>query len=122
VPLARHIAEKVHAYTRTYGGAQQPSTRPKDLIDILLIAGVGPIAAADLREAHLRKPRPPHASGESPATAANVGGTLRATRRPGRPRPGSPSCVRSSCCVPGPRSRWNTRLGRWNTRLGRWGT
>jgi hypothetical protein len=51
VPLAQHIAEKVHAYTRTYDEAQQPSTRPKDLIDILLIAGVEPIAATDLRQA-----------------------------------------------------------------------
>jgi predicted nucleotidyltransferase component of viral defense system len=51
VPLAQHLAEKVHAYTRTYGEARQPSTRPKDLIDILLIAGVEPIAAADLRSA-----------------------------------------------------------------------
>ena len=33
----RHIAEKVHAMTRTYGPASSPSTRPKDLVDILLI-------------------------------------------------------------------------------------
>lgn len=33
----RHIAEKVHAMTRAYGPASEPSTRPKDLIDILLI-------------------------------------------------------------------------------------
>ena len=51
VPLAQHIAEKVHAYTRTYGEALQPSTRPKDLVDILLIVGVEPIAAAELRRA-----------------------------------------------------------------------
>jgi len=51
VPLSQHLAEKVHAYTRTYGEAQQPSTRPKDLIDILLIASVEPLAAAELREA-----------------------------------------------------------------------
>jgi hypothetical protein len=51
VPLAQHLAEKVHAYTRTYGEAQQPSTRPKDLIDILLIASVEPLAAAELRKA-----------------------------------------------------------------------
>jgi predicted nucleotidyltransferase component of viral defense system len=38
VALEQHIAEKVHAYTATYGPQQQPSTRTKDLIDLLLIA------------------------------------------------------------------------------------
>lgn len=50
VPLPQHVAEKVHAYTRSYGEAQQASTRPKDLIDILLIASAEPIDAASLRE------------------------------------------------------------------------
>lgn len=51
VPLAQHLAEKVHAYTRTYGASQQPSTRPKDLVDILLIEGSEEIEAKRLREA-----------------------------------------------------------------------
>jgi hypothetical protein len=51
VPLAQHVAEKVHAYTRRYGTQQQPSTRPKDLVDILLISGSEPMDAAALREA-----------------------------------------------------------------------
>jgi hypothetical protein len=51
VPLPQHVAEKVHAYTRRYGKKQQPSTRPKDLVDILLICGAEPIDAATLREA-----------------------------------------------------------------------
>lgn len=38
IALEQHIAEKVHAYTATYGPQQQPSTRIKDLIDLLLIA------------------------------------------------------------------------------------
>lgn len=50
VPLPQHVAEKVHAYTRLYGEAGQASTRPKDLIDILLIAGAERIDAAELRE------------------------------------------------------------------------
>ena len=37
IPLARHIAEKVHAYTRTYGEGRT-STRVKDLVDIILVA------------------------------------------------------------------------------------
>ncbi len=38
IALEQHIAEKVHAYTATYGPREQQSTRIKDLIDILLIA------------------------------------------------------------------------------------
>jgi Nucleotidyl transferase AbiEii toxin, Type IV TA system len=51
LPLPQHIAEKVHAYTRTYGESGRESTRPKDLVDILLIAGSEPIDAAALRDA-----------------------------------------------------------------------
>ncbi|MHB1469346.1 MAG: nucleotidyl transferase AbiEii/AbiGii toxin family protein [Solirubrobacteraceae bacterium] len=38
IALEQHIAEKLHAYTSTYGPQQQPSTRVKDLIDLVLIA------------------------------------------------------------------------------------
>lgn len=51
LPLPQHIAEKVHAYTRTYGESGRESTRPKDLVDILLIAGTEPIDASALRRA-----------------------------------------------------------------------
>lgn len=51
IPLAQHLAEKVHAYTRSYGTAGRPSTRPKDLIDILLIADSQSLEAAAVREA-----------------------------------------------------------------------
>jgi hypothetical protein len=51
LPLTQHIAEKVHAYTRKYGASGRESTRPKDLVDILLIAGSEPLDAASLREA-----------------------------------------------------------------------
>lgn len=51
IPLAQHLAEKVHAYTRSYGPAARPSTRPKDLIDILLIADSQTLEVAALREA-----------------------------------------------------------------------
>ncbi len=36
VPLERQIAEKLHAYTRLYGKGRR-STRPRDLIDLVLI-------------------------------------------------------------------------------------
>ena len=51
IPLAQHLAEKVHAYTRSYGTAGRRSTRPKDLIDILLIADSLALEAAAVREA-----------------------------------------------------------------------
>lgn len=50
IPLARHLAEKVHAYTRTYGEGRT-STRVKDLVDIVLIALSLPLGGADLRDA-----------------------------------------------------------------------
>jgi hypothetical protein len=50
IPLTQHLAEKVHAYTRSYGTPAKPSTRPKDLIDILLIADSQALEAAALRE------------------------------------------------------------------------
>ncbi len=51
IPLPQHLAEKVHAYTRTYGASGRPSTRPKDLIDILLLASSTTINAGLLRQA-----------------------------------------------------------------------
>lgn len=51
LPLALHLAEKVHAYTRTYGASARRSTRPKDLVDILLIAASEPIDPKALRTA-----------------------------------------------------------------------
>jgi predicted nucleotidyltransferase component of viral defense system len=51
IPLPQHLAEKVHAYTGTYGSTERPSTRPKDLVDILLIAGSEEIEASAFRAA-----------------------------------------------------------------------
>jgi predicted nucleotidyltransferase component of viral defense system len=41
IPLAQHVAEKVHAYSRVYGADGRPSTRVKDLVDLVLIAHSG---------------------------------------------------------------------------------
>jgi hypothetical protein len=49
IPLELHVAEKLHAYTRTYEGAR-PSTRAKDLVDLALIADLSPLAATALRD------------------------------------------------------------------------
>lgn len=37
LPLEQHVAEKVHAYTRSYAGGN-PSTRVKDLFDLVVIS------------------------------------------------------------------------------------
>ncbi len=55
LPLAVQIAEKVHAYTRAYGRERQRgSTRPKDLVDLLLIITQFRLDATRLREALAR--------------------------------------------------------------------
>ncbi len=48
-PLERHIAEKLHAYTRRYGD-DQPSSRAKDLIDIVLMSELASYNFNRLRE------------------------------------------------------------------------
>lgn len=48
VSLEVQVAEKLHAYTRTYEGGQT-STRPKDLVDLVLISELSNLAAATLR-------------------------------------------------------------------------
>ena len=47
-PVVTHIAEKLHAYTMP---RDRPNSRVKDLPDIALLAGTGPLAAADIRAA-----------------------------------------------------------------------
>lgn len=48
-PLSQQIAEKVHAYTRPHASGE--GSRTKDLVDILLIAELGPIEARVLAQA-----------------------------------------------------------------------
>lgn len=50
LPLEQHVAEKVHAYTRTYGGGRA-SSRTKDLIDIVLVKQSMTLDAARLHSA-----------------------------------------------------------------------
>ncbi|WP_177238774.1 nucleotidyl transferase AbiEii/AbiGii toxin family protein [Pseudonocardia ammonioxydans] len=50
IRLERQIAEKLHAYTRTYEGDRH-SSRTKDLVDIVLIADLESLDAAALRDA-----------------------------------------------------------------------
>lgn len=48
--LEQHLAEKLHAYTRRYAG-DRPSSRAKDLVDIVLIAEIARVRAARLDDA-----------------------------------------------------------------------
>jgi predicted nucleotidyltransferase component of viral defense system len=41
IPVAQHLAEKLHAYTRDYG--QRSNSRPRDLYDMLVIARSLPV-------------------------------------------------------------------------------
>jgi hypothetical protein len=50
LPLEQQVAEKVHAYTRTYGG-RQASSRVKDLVDLVLVKRSLTLDAARLRRA-----------------------------------------------------------------------
>lgn len=51
LPLELQVAEKVHAYTRSYGRAGMPSSRVKDLIDLVLISKEATLDAGTLGRA-----------------------------------------------------------------------
>jgi hypothetical protein len=51
LPLFQHIAEKVHAYTRTYDASGHEEHPTEDLVDILLIARSERLDAASLPNA-----------------------------------------------------------------------
>jgi hypothetical protein len=46
ISIEQHIAEKVHAYTKSYGSHQ--NSRVKDLVDLVLLSGYRPIAMMEL--------------------------------------------------------------------------
>jgi hypothetical protein len=48
--IEQHVAEKLHAYTRTYAG-EKPSSRVKDLVDLVVIARTTAIDAERLERA-----------------------------------------------------------------------
>jgi hypothetical protein len=50
IPLERHLAEKLHAYTRTFDDGRE-NTRVKDFVDLALIAELEQLDATALREA-----------------------------------------------------------------------
>lgn len=50
LPVAQHAAEKLHAISRLYA-FDRPSSRVKDLVDLLLLDEAGELRAADVRAA-----------------------------------------------------------------------
>lgn len=51
VSLEQHVAEKLHAYTGTFGRDERESTRVKDLVDLVLIGESAELDATRLRHA-----------------------------------------------------------------------
>lgn len=51
VSLEQHVAEKLHAYTGTYGQEERESTRVKDLVDLVLIGELAELDAKRLSRA-----------------------------------------------------------------------
>lgn len=51
ISLEQHVAEKVHAYTGTFGHDERESTRVKDLVDLVLIGESAEIGAKRLGRA-----------------------------------------------------------------------
>ncbi len=51
VPMEIQVAEKIHAYTRPYGKYQRPTTRVKDLVDLVTIVEARSLDAGRLRAA-----------------------------------------------------------------------
>lgn len=51
ISLEQHVAEKLHAYTGTFGQDERESTRVKDLVDLVLIGEMAEIDAMRLRDA-----------------------------------------------------------------------
>jgi predicted nucleotidyltransferase component of viral defense system len=51
ISLEQHVAEKLHAYTGTFGQDARESTRVKDLVDMVLIGELAEMDATSLRRA-----------------------------------------------------------------------
>ncbi len=51
ISLEQHVAEKLHAYTGTFGQDERESTRVKDLVDLVLIGESAEIDAKGLHQA-----------------------------------------------------------------------
>lgn len=124
LPLELQIAEKVHAYTRSYGESSAPSTRVKDLIDLVLIGTSATLDATTLARAlkdtfeHRGHHDMPTSLPEPPAQWAPPFGVLaREVELP-------PSLIdgfAAASAMLDPVLRGTITDGRWDCGHGRWG-
>lgn len=124
VRLEQHVAEKLHACTATYGAAAVESTRPKDLVDLVLVQRFTAPDAARLHEACVRtfaaragRPMP----SSLPAPPAEWAGPYArlATEVGLPPDLGSGHARAAALLDPVLRG---TAAGRWDPQRGRWGS
>lgn len=122
VPLERQVAEKLHAYTGTYGSREQGSTRVKDLIDLILISDLAVLDADRLRAAlestfdtRARQPLPDALPSPPTAWARPYAELAQAVGIASNLGEGHAAAV--ALVDPILSSR---RSGRWDTRLKRW--
>lgn len=124
LPLELQIAEKVHAYTRSYGDSGAPSTRVKDLIDLVLIATGAALDAATLARAlketfeHRDQHEVPTRLPEPPAQWATPYGVL--AREVNLP-PNLSEGFRAASAMLDPILDSTVTGGIWDRRQGRWG-
>lgn len=71
-PVADHIADKIGAMYQTYGSTNtEPSTRPHDLADLVIISRNCPVDADELKSAIKREQRRRNAAIPNPLTLPN---------------------------------------------------
>lgn len=125
IPPELHVAEKVHAYTRAYGAVGQASTRPKDLVDIIVIVETTPLDAAVLNSAFQRifERRNTHRLPTSlPAPPAGWAASYRAAALPAHIDTDLAVGHRKAAACVDPILSGATRSGRWDPQSGRWTT
>ncbi len=124
LPLELQVAEKVHAYTRSYGDSGARSTRVKDLIDLVLVASAATLDAATLARAlketfeHRDQHEVPTRLPEPPAQWATPYGVLaREVELP----PSLTNAFAAASAMLDPVLTGTVTDGRWDHGQGRWG-
>ena len=99
LPLEQHVAEKVHAYTRTYSQGRR-SSRAKDLVDLVLVKQfmvLDAVSPSHCARGSLRGKASTWSSGSAPSTAARMGGPVPEAGQGSWSRSGPASGLCASC-------------------------
>lgn len=124
LPLELQVAEKVHAYTRSYGDSGARSTRVKDLIDLVLVASAATLDAATLARAlketfeHRDQHEVPTRLPEPPAQWATP---YRVLAREVELPPSLTNAFAAASAMLDPVLTGTVTDGRWDHGQGRWG-